>query len=519
MTFKKDIRNRQKSGSGGVLVVTSDETACLRQLRESLDGEFWHWNTALGWTVLTDEHEQHPVDSKDDTVKGVFETLLDNMRVANHGIGRQRSKAQVRVFFGVDAVLEQSSNARRLLLEATRAARADEDQSIFLVIVTGAGEVHPELRELPVLRHPLPSLEETTTAMEEWAEELDVDVRFDGSQARAAKMLVGLTDTQQMSALSLALASSVERKGKKPYRELPIDVLRLFKESEVAKLGYLRVKTPQKKLSDIVGHGKLKRYIRARRDAFSNPEFKSPKGIILVGPPGTGKSRIVEGVAAEWGFSLLEFDVGAVFSKWLGETDAQMRQALDIAQRMAPCIFFVDEADTAFGESGGGEGTANRILGKFQTWMASNEREGVFVIFTSNFPQKLPAALTRKGRFNQIFFMDFPSLEERESIFEYYAPDLPEGERKELAHATKGWAPAEIEAAVEEARMQAAADQEPFSKAKVDVEIADTTPVSKSKAKDIEIMREWAKEYARPTSTKEKEVESDEDWAYVDDDE
>jgi len=201
--------------------------------------------------------------------------------------------------------------------------------------------------------------------------------------------------------------------------------------------------------------------------------------------------------------------VGSLFGSMLGESEANADIAMEIAEKMSPCVLLVDEVERAFGgDKGSGDrdgGTTERVIGKFLTWMAT-KKEPVFVVFTSNEASSLPAQMIRKGRLDSIFFLDFPEEKERTEILEYYLKkgpyDMNEEQLKRLVEMTDNWAPAEIEAAVGDARYTAFERGEPLSYFDVKSEIQQAVPVSVSMSGQIDRMREWAREYARSTHSK-----------------
>lgn len=490
MTFSTDIENRQRANVGGVVVHTTDEVSCCLQLRAALSkrATVSFWSTASG---LMDEKMKPKAESDNNRVVDNLQAFLGVLRETSS----RRPAPEVTVLLGTEAVLESTAVARRLVLEISRTGR---HRNHLLVVVMRGKTPHPDLNELMMLSHPLPALDETKKLIERqlssWKRAHTPGIFQDGVDAAAA-MLLGLTASQQADALGLCYAEAPLDDGP---RQLKVDSLRRFKEAEVAKLGFLEVVTPEKTFDDIVGHEEMKDWILRRKAAFTSPTATNPSGMMLVGPPGTGKSRIVEAVAHALGFPMIDFKLGAVFSKWLGETEAQLAQALEIAERMSPCVLFVDEVDLVMGGDSSDSGTSQRVLGEIQKWM-SLKKEPVFVVFTANFPQKLPAALSRKGRIDEIWYMGFPDDDEREGVFVYYFKDTGLTPTPQLLEATERWAGAEIEHVVKEAKLNALFENRPLTLDDVEREVAVLTPVSKSMAKEISVMETWAKEYARQT--------------------
>ena len=487
MSFSTDIENRQRANVGGVVVTTADEVSCCQQLRAALQkrATVTFWSTASGKM----DDKMRPVKGAGEHNKVVesLQALLRSLREGGH------PHPTATIVLGAEAVLESTAVARRLVLEASRVGRL---RNHLLVVVKRGREVHSDLRELMSLNHPLPDRAATKKLIEgqlsSW-KRAGTPALFSNVDD-ATTMLIGLTASQQADALGLCLAEAPRDDGP---RQLSVTSLRQFKEAEVGKLGFLQVVTPEKTFSDILGHETLKAWVNMRKAAFADSEAATPRGMMLVGPPGTGKSRIVEAVAHALGFPMLDFSLGSMYSKWLGETEAQLRQALDIAERMSPCVLFVDEVDLVMTDDADG-GTSQRVLGEIQKWM-SLKKDPVFVVFTANFPQRLPAALTRKGRLDEIWQMGFPDDEEREAIFRYYLKGTDVEPSESIVQDTAQWAPSEIEHIIKEAKLNALFERRPLSLEDVEQEASVLTPVSKSMREDIEVMESWSKEYARPT--------------------
>jgi AAA+ superfamily predicted ATPase len=453
------------------------------------------WSTASGlWSLEEEDAALMPVDAeKNDPFEfGLgLKRFLDDRREGQTSI----------IVLGYDHWLNEDPVLRRHMFEAVKASRATGH---LIILVSRHEDLHPELHdEVGIMRHPLPDRD----AAEEELERLlsRNDVRVNGQANLALDAVQGLTSSRQADAFSLAIVDALMDK-----RELiDVNVLRRYKEDEIAKLDYLKVAEPGKTFDDLKGHAYLKTWLRNRRLGFL-PEAREagvpvPRGVMFVGPPGTGKSRLVEACASEWRVPFLTLDVGSIFSKYVGESEAQITHAIEIAERMSPCVLLVDEVERSVGGGGGDHdgGTTDRVIGKLLTWMA-NKTAPVFIVFTSNKADQLPAALIRKGRLDEIFFVDFPTSVEREDVFKHYlgqAPtDMKDSGISKLVKATDKWSGAEIEAAVGDARFTAFADDKRLlTSADVMMEINKTVPVSKSMTDQIARMRTWADSYARHT--------------------
>lgn len=253
------------------------------------------------------------------------------------------------------------------------------------------------------------------------------------------------------------------------------------------------------KFDEVAGMKALKRWLDQRRAAFVNAidGLDPPKGLLLAGVQGAGKSLAARAVAGAWRVPLLRLDFGALYSKWSGETERNLRDALKHAERMAPCVLWIDEIEkgvsTESGESDGG--VSRRILGSLLTWMA--EREGrVFVVATANAIDALPPELMRKGRIDEIFFVDLPGPEARRDAFRIHLArrrqDPATFALDRLAEAAQGFSGSEIEQAVVSALYASHAAGSVLDDRHVLDELARTRPLSVVASERVEALRHWA---------------------------
>ncbi len=251
--------------------------------------------------------------------------------------------------------------------------------------------------------------------------------------------------------------------------------------------------------SEVGGLLRLKSWLSQRRPAFRDDDGAShldpPKGILLLGIQGCGKSLAAKATAAIFGVPLLRLDFGAIYDKYHGETERKLRESLNTADVMSPCVLWIDEIEKGIAGRGGETGTTQRVLGTFLTWMAE-KKSRVFIVATANDISALPPELVRKGRFDEIFFVDLPSPEIRASILAIHLSnrDQPLGnfDITGLAAAMDGFSGAEIEQAVVAALYAAYAKNQPLSSELVKAEIEQTKPLSVVLGEKISMMRDWA---------------------------
>jgi AAA+ superfamily predicted ATPase len=264
--------------------------------------------------------------------------------------------------------------------------------------------------------------------------------------------------------------------------------------------------------SDIGGLEALKLWLEQRHRAFSEEARRFglplPRGVLLVGPQGTGKSLTAKAIAHSWSMPLLRLDVGRLFAGLVGASEARTREMIQRAEAMAPCVLWIDEIDKGFGFSMGGDGrsdggTTQRVLASLLTWMAEKS-SAVFVVATANAVDRLPAELLRKGRFDEIFLLELPDAEERRAIL-----DLQLRRRRPnhaiplevLVDRTAGFSGAELEQTVIEAMHLAFGERRDIGEADLIAAASQVVPLSRTAREQLEALRQWASSgRARPAS-------------------
>ena len=265
--------------------------------------------------------------------------------------------------------------------------------------------------------------------------------------------------------------------------------------------GLLKLELDTAQFSEVAGVKNLKRWLNQRRPAFLGaPEaagLDAPKGIMLLGVQGCGKSLAAKAVAGAWNVPLLHLDIGSLYNKYIGESERNLREALKTADMMAPCILWVDEIEKALSTDNGDAdgGSSQRLLGTLLTWMAEHKSR-VFIVATANDIQALPPELVRKGRLDEIFFVDLPDSETREEILRIHLArrkqDSAQFDLKQLSLACAGFSGAEIEQVVVSALYEAIAQQQPLSFDMLQIEIGRTRPLSVVMGEKLQALRNWA---------------------------
>ena len=267
--------------------------------------------------------------------------------------------------------------------------------------------------------------------------------------------------------------------------------------------GILRYENDTADSADVGGLTRLKEWLQKRRAAFdgSAPRLDPPKGVLLLGVQGCGKSLAARASAGILGVPLLRLDCGALFDKYVGESERNLRESLGTADLLEPCVLWVDEIEKGFAAGDNDGGATRRVLGAFLTWLAE-KRSRVFVVATANDIAELPPELVRKGRFDEIFFVDLPGVETRGEILRIHASrrgltlDAPTLSR--LAHACEGFSGAEIEQAVVASLYTANSRHVAPSAELLGAEMAATRPLAVVMAEKVAELRSWAQERTVP---------------------
>jgi SpoVK/Ycf46/Vps4 family AAA+-type ATPase len=263
-------------------------------------------------------------------------------------------------------------------------------------------------------------------------------------------------------------------------------------------------------LSAVGGLENLKKWLHKRRGAFDQAarEFglEPPKGVIIMGVQGCGKSLCARAIAGEWKLPLVRLDTSAIYDKYIGETEKRIKKVFRVAEQLAPAVLWIDELEKVFAGSGPDSasvdaGVSSRILGSFLSWM-QDRKAAVFVAATSNNVTVLPPELIRKGRFDEIFFVDLPNSIERRAILELHLKrrkqNVADFDLAALVAASRGYSGAELDAAVQGAMYAAFGEKARITTELLLLELRSTVPLSVSRAEDIARLRAWAKDRAVP---------------------
>lgn len=385
-----------------------------------------------------------------------------------------------------------------------------------VVILSPVTQVPPELsKEMPLLELPLPS----RTEIETLVKKVDALVPDQASNQPSIESVVDAATGLTYDEIENVLAKSLVRLGKLDKKLIQEDKKQIVKRSGLLEF-VNQADGEGKKQGGVGGLHLLKQWLHVRRKGFSQDArdlgLPAPKGILLVGVPGCGKSLTAVTVGQEWELPLLRLDMGRIFSGLVGSSESNIRSALATCEAVAPCILWVDEIEKGLsgsqssGSSDGG--TTSRVFGTILTWM-QEKKSPVFVVATANDISQLPPEFLRKGRFDEIFFVDLPNQTEREEIFkiqfERYGWEIPSLDIEKLSQKTDGFSGAEIEQSVVGARYLAFGEEKEFQEGHLLKAIGETVPLSKTMADKIERLRSWATHRARPASSPPSEPVKD----------
>ena len=371
------------------------------------------------------------------------------------------------------------------------------------LVITGHGITLPDsLRPHAVyLELPTPSFNDHRQLLErvirEYSAKMPVKVELtQEDRTRLINNLIGLTQTEAEKVVTKLIMEDGALRA--------ADVKRVAeaKRQVVEQDGLLDYWPASESLGEVAGLAGLKAWLGKRRAVVHDPQRAAqfglgfPRGVLLLGVPGCGKSLCAKAVASEWGLPLLKLDPANLYDKYIGDSEKNFKRAMRTAERMAPIVLWIDELEKAFASGGDADGgVSKRVFGTFLSWL--QERKGdVFVIATSNDIAQLPPEFIRKGRFDEVFFVDLPRAEARAEIFRIHlrkrSQDPAQVDLAALAAATEGFSGAEIEQAVVGAMYAAFAAGAPVTTAQLLHEVRATRPLSGTMAEKIGALRDWA---------------------------
>ncbi len=484
MSELQDLTTLVRSATPLLVIETVDEQRvidCFRHVIAQSLRPLWRWTLTDGLSRL--DFAQH-----DDPVAPDATATLEMIRSA--------AEAGIFILFDFHPFVRYAMSLR-MLREIVQRQRS----APHTVVLVGAKVKLPEELEALALRVPLalPDIKELAGIMRgeavAWQREQGRRVEVDGEAARTiVRNLVGLSapDARRI------VRKLIYNDGALGQHDLP--ELMQSKFGLLNRSGLLHFEYATASFADIAGVQRVHEWVQRRRAVFLSPEaspmLDPPKGVLLLGVQGCGKSLAAKAIAGGFGVPLVRLDFGTLYNKYQGETEKNLREALASTELLSPCVLWIDEIEKGLA-SGGGEdgGVSRRVLGYLLTWMAERKAK-VFVVATANAVHELPAELLRKGRFDEIFFVDLPTAPVRAQIFQLHLErrklppadfDLPA-----LAAASEGFSGAEIEQAIVSALYDAVGVGAPPDQTHLLAALAQTRPLSVLMREQVDALRAWA---------------------------
>ncbi len=485
--MKTQITNYVRAGYPGIYLVSCEEArieAEMKAIANELNYRLFAWSVTEG---LVDTADGHARDAQDPIQ---LLTAVDELP--------ENTVVLLKDFH--QFVEDGNPVAVRKVKESLRSGKT-KGKSLILVGCRLA--LPPELeREFVVVHFTLPDREQLGAVLDGIATSAKLPRPENDDREHLLDAACGLTSIEAENAFALSVVESGNLCSKIIGRE---------KANEVKKSGLLEICPPVASLDNIGGLECLKSWLLQRRDAFGKEAkvygLPAPKGLLIVGIPGTGKSLTAKATANVFNRPLLKLDAGRLFGGLVGQSEGNLRSVIQTAEAIAPCVVWVDEIEKGFsGSKGSGfsdGGTASRVFGTFLSWL-QDRTAPVFVVATANDVTQLPPEMLRKGRFDELFFVDLPNLQEREAIWRIQIAKFqrdPGGfDLVQLARATEGLTGSEIEQLFIDALHEAFSRREEPTDLSVAMLLNDLVPLSKLMSEQIEALRKWAKGRARPAT-------------------
>jgi len=386
-----------------------------------------------------------------------------------------------------------------------------------LILTSHVLEIPPEFgEEATVIDFPLPNKAEIRTLIAQGVVPENLRVS-DLATEKLIEACQGLSRIRIQRVLAKAIAA------KQQVDESDIEAVLEEKKQVIRQTGTLEFFTAKESLKNVGGLENLKQWVRTRQHSFSSAARRYgipiPKGVLLVGIQGTGKSLSAKTIASEWRLPLLRLDTGRLFGGLVGESESRVRQMIQITEAIAPCVLWIDEIDKAFGNITAGvdgdSGTSRRVFGSLVTWM-QEKTAPVFIVATANNVQILPAELLRKGRFDEIFFLNLPTERERQEIFKVHLQPLRPSRLREfdlelLARQTCQFSGAEIQQVIIDAMHRAFAtvvngQRRDFTTEDILRAIEETVPLAAIAAAQITALKQWAARAGARTASNDTQL-------------
>ena len=378
-----------------------------------------------------------------------------------------------------------------------------------IIIIGSEFNIPNELQDLvTIIQFQLPVEAEISQELIRLIKSLNIEVESDlfESLTQACQGL-SLERIRRVLSKIIATHKTIDQKS--------ITILLNEKKQIISQTEILEYWSVNEKITNIGGVKNLKDWLKKRKSSFgiqaSNYGLPTPRGLLLVGIQGTGKSLTAKAIATEWQLPLLKLDVGKLFGGIVGESESRLRQMIEVSETLAPCILWIDEIDKAFSinETNGDSGTSNRVLATFISWL-SEKTKSVFVIATANNIDLLPLEIIRKGRFDEIFFLDLPEQDDREEIFRIHLQEFrPKSwesfDYSTLAQDSESFSGAEIRQSIIEGMYHAFYEKREFTTEDICMALEELIPLAHLESDQMVRLQKWASS-GRIRSASSKEI-------------
>ena len=392
-----------------------------------------------------------------------------------------------------------TNDARQLLDLVTL---ANETGGQIIVLTTAA--VWNRLQRLGLmLQLPLPDEDEMETIVRGYIDDYraEISIEWDDTDIReAASILSGVTAIEAENVMAALIA-------KKSIRKEDMDEVRTAKDRLFSDISGLEKITVDESVQDVGGLAGLRGWLDEKRSLLKEKGLKSPRGILLVGVPGCGKSLSAKAISANWKLPLYRLDFATVQGSYVGQTEQQLRDALMTAENVAPCILWIDEIEKGLSGAGSSNdgGVSTRMVGQFLFWLQECRKQ-VFVVATANDVSMLPSELLRRGRFDELFFVDLPTADERYDILRLYMRkylelDFAGAFADTLVAMTDGFTGADLESTVRDLAYRVIANPDfTLHEENLRTAFGNVVPLSETAPEKIAAIRDWGRERAVPAS-------------------
>jgi AAA+ superfamily predicted ATPase len=496
--MRNTIINYIRAGYPGLYLVSFEETrieAELKAIAQALNYRLFGWSITEGLVDTADGHTRSAQDPIE--LMAAVDELPENTVI---------------LLKDFHQFLEEGNPV--LVRKVKESLRVGKTKGRALVMVGCRLALPPELeREFVVVQFALPDKTQLGVVLDNIAGSAKLAKPEEDAREQLLDAACGLTSIEAENAFALSVVES---------KQLCSGIVAREKASEVKKGGLLVICSLAASLEDIGGLEVLKAWLVQRRDAFGREAkaygLPSPKGLLIVGIPGTGKSLTAKATAVVFNRPLLKLDAGRLFAGLVGQSESNLRSVIATVEAIAPCVLWLDELEKGFAgsrSSGATDGgTASRVFGTFLSWL-QDRTAPVFVVATANDVTQLPPELLRKGRFDEIFWIDLPNQPEREAIWRIQIAKFRREPEKydtvQLARATEGLTGSEIEQVFIDSLHEAFSRRAEPTDLSIALVLNDLVPLSKLMSEQIEALRKWAKGRARmatpqPSSSQARKI-------------